>query len=197
MKSYSYLHKFCPVAAAWLCVYPQVPFLMGFCNFLTQKAQQSPRSLGELTGIGLHTATVDLQGEERIRKVCSLPIPGSAQGLGGWGSKPGIVEGSIPHGRGWNKWALGPLPAQTTIRFPTHQVRSACAQEQSRFWKGQLWACTPQVTHLAPQISLFILPVIQKTSPAHKNCQSTAWASQFYFWLKNLFLVDKIHEVIL
>lgn len=113
MKAHSYLHKFCPVAAAWLCVYPQVPFLMGFCNFLTQKAQQSPRSLGELTGIGVHTATVDLQRKESIGKVCSLPIPGRAQGLGGWISKPGIVEG-VPG----NKWALRPLPAQTSARFP-------------------------------------------------------------------------------
>lgn len=56
--AYSYLHKFCPVAAAWLCVYPQVPFSMVFCNFLIQNAKQSPRSLGKFTGIGVHTATV-------------------------------------------------------------------------------------------------------------------------------------------
>lgn len=55
----SYLHKFCPVAAAWLCVYPQVPFLTVFCNFLIQKAKQSPRNLGKFTGVGVHTATVD------------------------------------------------------------------------------------------------------------------------------------------
>lgn len=54
----SYLHKFCPVAVAWLCVYPQVPFLMVFCNFLIQKARQSPRNSGKLTGVGMHNATV-------------------------------------------------------------------------------------------------------------------------------------------
>lgn len=59
-----YLHKFCPIAAAWLCVYPQVPFFIVDFNFLIQKAMQSTKNLGKFPGVWVHNATLSTLKQE-------------------------------------------------------------------------------------------------------------------------------------